>query len=89
MSDIKLTEPQIEELIQTLQGSCMSFDDGIQAVLDTEDFVDSNIITTEQHEHIDSEIFNCTTCGWWYEVCEMADNDDESEPTCDSCYDEQ
>lgn len=72
---------QIEELIQYLQGTCNSLDEGIVEVLG-EDY-DSMNLSSDNHNQIDNEIFLCETCGWWYELCEESENEDER--TCESC----
>lgn len=81
---MKFTKNQIDELIQYLQGSCETLDDGIRAVLGDEYSEDD--LTDEDRQTIDGELFLCAVCGWWYEVCEMSE--DEDEQICNDCNDE-
>jgi hypothetical protein len=76
----KFTAEQIEKLIQYLQGTCMSLDEGISEILG-ENFT-SNDLTTDEFEHIDNEIFLCEDCGWW---CELIEESEENPRTCIDC----
>lgn len=39
-------------------------------------------LTTEDHDVIDNNIFLCETCGWWCEISERSENDEEN---CNDC----
>ncbi len=67
----------IQILIEDLQGTCSTIEDHLPEGMDWND------LTTEDHEAIDNEIFLCAECGWWYEVCQSNDRDDEN--VCDDC----
>lgn len=71
---------EIDEIIETLQGTCMSLNEGIQTILGEEAEFDD--LTDEELEHIDSEIFLCESCGWW---CELSEMSDEDEGNCQDC----
>lgn len=75
-----LTNCQIEEIIQTLQGTCMTLDDGIQEILG--DDKDSDSLSEYDLNLIELEIFKCEQCGWWYETCEKSEDDEN----CEDCY---
>jgi len=69
----------VNDLIEYLQGTCMTLDEGIN---DLYPDCDSMILTTDDHTAIDNEIFLCEDCDWWYEICEQS----EDEPTkCKDC----
>ena len=80
---MKFTRENIDELIQYLQGSCNSLDEGIQTILGDYDSTD---LSPENCDQIDNEIFLCTGCGWWCEVSEMSEEDDEQ--VCVECHNE-
>jgi len=48
--------PNIKEVIDDLKGTCNN--------IDLADF------TVEELEKLDSEIFECSTCGWWFDIDE-------------------
>ena len=77
------TPDKIQELIDYLQGTCNSLDDGVQTIFG-EDFSSFNL-SSENHEQIDNEIFLCETCGWW---CEMSESGDE-DGNCTDCSEDQ
>lgn len=70
----------IQKFIGHLQGTCKTLQEACQDF--GEDFQEEDL-TTEDHEAIDSEIFRCTTCDWWYEFAEQSENDDELCTNCD------
>ena len=64
----------IDELIDRLRGTCNeSFD------LD-----DYNL---EELEYLDECIFECTRCGWWYDIGDLGDCDVD-ELVCIECCDD-
>lgn len=77
----KFTKEQIDILIEGLQGTCMSLDEGIGMYLG-EDYC-SNDLTVDEFEHLQGEIFLCDICGWWYEICDQSDDG----LTCCNCGD--
>jgi len=48
--------PSIKETIADLRGTCNN--------IDLADFTD------EELEKLDSEIFECSTCSWWFDIDE-------------------
>ena len=79
---MNFTKLQIDELVQYLQGSCETLDEGIITVLGKE-YETSDLSNANVHQ-IDGEIFNCSICGWWFEVAEMSA--EESESVCFECH---
>lgn len=63
------------ELIQSLQGTCMTIDNFLPEGMTEDD------LTEADHTDIDNEIFKCETCDWWCEVCERV----EDEEYCEDC----
>lgn len=61
----------INTLVEELQGSCGT----LQGACETQGF-DYDDLTADDCLQIDNEIFECTTCGWWCEVCEMSEDQD-------------
>ena len=74
----------ITALIEYLQGSCKSLQEGIRAISD-EEFTEDDL-TSADYEEIDNEIFECIECGWWHEVGDMSEDADEN--ICIECYEE-
>jgi len=64
--------PDIKELIADLRGTCNT--------IDLADF------TIEELEKLDSEIFECSVCGWWYDIEEECG--DGTSNVCEDCKDE-
>lgn len=75
-----MVSERIRKIIDDLQGTCQSLDDACST-----QNICFNDLTIEELEVLDSEIFKCETCGWWYEISE------ESEETgkCDNCFEEE
>lgn len=79
-----ITKDQTTELIEYLHGSCKSLDEGCQDLFEQ----DSEVLTADQLQEIDNEIFRCSQCGWWYEIAEESGKD-ESDLICNNCADEE
>ena len=75
-------EEKINKLIQHLQGTCKSLSEGCN---DLE--IDEDKLTDEELQHLDSEIFRCVECCWWYELSEA--NDYNSEVICNDCNEDK
>lgn len=71
----------IQEIVEALQGTANTIDEVLPEGMDWSD------LTAEDHAYIDQEIFNCATCGWWYEISEQSDNEDEN--TCIDCHEDE
>lgn len=67
----------INEIISTLQGTCMTLDEALPEGMSVDD------LTQEDHDAIDNEIFLCVECGWWMELC-----DDGGDGICTDCQPE-
>ena len=79
--EAKLTSEQLTDLVQTLVGTSDTLDSAIIELFGEEYSEDS--LTHEDREFIDSEIFLCATCGWWYEVADKSEI--ENETVCNDC----
>jgi hypothetical protein len=76
---IKMVENnKIEELINDLEGTCQSFSDGCDDLN-----IKENDLTSNQLDMIDERIFNCSTCGWWFESGEQ-----DEDNNCIDCQDD-
>ena len=71
----------VVKLCEYLQGTCKTLNDGCVSFGYEEDD-----LTEDDLNYIDNEIFLCTSCGWWCEVCDSVDND-EGENVCCDCVD--
>lgn len=69
------------EIIEELRGSCKSLNEVLYNH-DREDLEDDmNFLG-----YLYQEIFNCTSCGWWYEISEES-GVAEGELICNDCGD--
>lgn len=75
----RLTDEELETLINDLQGTCNSLDTYIEEELDVGDY-----LCAEDYAAIDEAIFLCTECGWW---CPQDENvaEDGEEGVCRDC----
>lgn len=62
---------RVTDLAQELSGTCMNYPE-------TEDW------TTQELRELDSLVFECMICGWWFDI-----EDEAEEQTCCDCYDEE
>ena len=74
-------ETRIQTLIDYLQGTCKSLGEGCN---DLE--IDEEDLTDDELEELDLQIFNCSQCGWWSEICEDSGTG-EGEFICNDCAD--
>ena len=81
MEKPKLTKEQLKDLVETILGTSDTLDSAIQELFGSE--YSEDCLTEEDHEYIDSEIFLCATCGWWYEVADKSDV--TSDTICNDC----
>jgi hypothetical protein len=65
---------RVQDMVDELMGTCMM----------SPDFEDW---TMEELEEFDDMIFECTICGWWYEIGELGDSHDEL--ACVECTTEE
>jgi hypothetical protein len=68
---------KIEDLINSLRGTCSTIDKELPEDMEFEDLTDKEAMK------LDLEIFQCAQCGWWYDVSEMSENDDDQ--YCEGC----
>lgn len=71
-----LTENELEQLIDYLQGSSKSLQEAINDLFEC----DEDILTPDDHQAIDGRIFKCNSCDWW---CEIDEQNDEG--NCEDC----
>lgn len=79
----KITDADLQNIIDYLQGTCMTLQAACQAYGYEEDD-----LTAPQLEEIDSQIFLCTTCGWWYEIADSSEDSPDGENVCIECIEE-
>jgi len=79
----KIKNSEVQEIIETLQGTCDTLSGAIQEVTGNDD-LDEDSLTEDQCKEIDGEIFLCGECNWWCETVERADDDEQ---ICTDCYD--
>ena len=87
--NMKLSQREMEEVVDYLQGTCMSIDEALYILLNTS----QNDLENELEfcEYIDNRIFECVQCGWWYEAGEWTEYDNVPESSrgqgefCSSC----
>lgn len=79
-----------EEMVSDLEGTRKR-----DSVSLADEYIEEGRMTAEFWEEnepaivyiIDTRIFNCDTCGWWYSTSELSDSDQGV--VCDQCYDEE
>jgi hypothetical protein len=76
-----VTQKQLDELIDHIQGSCIGLDAGCEDL----GFSEAEL-TLEQRYYIDSKILECSTCGWWFEYGDWSERDDS---VCSSCGEDE
>lgn len=89
-----ITSEEMDRVIDYLQGTCLSLDEGICHVLGDEGIEEMRDIDNELEfcARIDDNIFLCESCGWWYGAGEWIDdshpNWEDGREVCTSCGDE-
>lgn len=58
----------IVQFTEALEGTCKSLNEQLQ---NSYPDMDEDYLTEEDYAYIDSQIFRCEACGWWYFVDEM------------------
>lgn len=84
MAEQKITDEQVEKIIEYLEGSCQPFEKGIQTITENDDLTQDDL-TDEQQAHIDQTIFLCSDCGWWFEMSEETKSANDDEMGCRDC----
>lgn len=84
---MELSDRQIEEVIDYIQGSCMRLD---QAIYDVTEGVFEGLedVTNWQQlcASLDNAHFLCSVCGWWNEAGNYAEGEDD---VCTDCGPEE
>lgn len=78
---MRLTDQQMEELVQHLRGSCDSIENGLNACFDIEGFSELEN-EMEVMGYLDSYLFCCDVCSWW---CENSERSYEVDDACTEC----
>lgn len=73
-----LTDGQLTELVELLEGSCDSLDEATYYLFGK----DSDFLSQDDLADIDDNVFKCECCGWWYNISEMSGN---GEQLCQDC----
>lgn len=67
----------IEAIIEYLQGSCSTLDQGVKAIHPE---MSDEELNEDEHQQISQSIFCCDTCNWWFEAYEENENGN-----CEGC----
>lgn len=70
----------VQKIIDYLQGTCNDLDASLRDFYPEMEYED---LTDEDLQQIDNQIFLCDQCGWWCEISEQAD--EEEEGYCAEC----
>jgi hypothetical protein len=68
-------------IVEELKGSCETLSNVLENHNRQDLDNDMNFL-----EYLDNNIFNCSGCGWWYEISECSNHHHES--YCDGCYED-
>ena len=69
----------VNDLIEHLQGTCQSLDEGVGSLYEN---CDSSILTDDDRSEINNAIFLCNDCGWWFE---LSDQSEDGDGNCKDC----
>jgi hypothetical protein len=86
----RLTEEMLEQVANAVQGTCRSLEQNFDQCADFYnfgfEFEDLNVVEeTLLCDYIDNRYFECAGCGWWCEVGDYAEN--QNNPSGDICSD--
>ncbi len=76
-----LTPTQVNELYQTLVGTCQDIDVELDLLFDIPNITE---LSDDTLEEIDQLMFNCSHCGWWCEAGEAVEGPGD-EDICEDC----
>jgi len=83
---IKLTDEQINEIVDYIQGSCKTLDEAVHDITEGEaDGIDEVSNWRELCDTVDRTHFLCVQCGWWSEAGDYAEV--QENPNGDVCSD--
>lgn len=78
-----LTREQLDELVESLRGTCMNTIDGMMSELFN---LTEDDLSADEMSHIEMEIFICGECGWWCEISQESEIDKgDGERYCTEC----
>lgn len=88
---MRFTDEQINEVVDFIQGSCEPLDAAVYSITDGElDSVDQVENWRELCDTVDRNHFMCVACGWWSEVGDYAEvQDNASGDVCSDCGSEE
>ena len=70
---------EIHEIINNLLGTCNA--------LEYDDYLHNGFNENKLLQILDEEIFQCSCCGWWYEICDVYE-EIENDTVCLDCKDD-
>ncbi len=82
MNDRNIPNEVLDKVIGYLLGTCYS----LEVVLSEFGYHETDMAPAD-YAYIEEDIFCCSGCGWWCEVCEMAD-DGNGEQLCEDCVEQ-
>ena len=93
MGLIALTQAEIKEIVEDLQGTCKSLDQAICDVVDQRVGNDriyglEGVVNwTQLCSYLDDRLFLCAKCGWWCEAGDYAEHqpDPDNGDICSDC----
>lgn len=77
------TNLELDKLADTLQGTCMSLEAGLEQLGLGEE------LSVADAQYLDSLVFLCDGCSWWCEVGEANENPDGGGDLCDDCHEDE
>ena len=75
----------VSKVIEALEGTCDTIQEALEALYPG---MNEDDLTKQDWDQIDSTIFLCGECGWWYEISRNV-SDSEAEPKCDECLEDE
>lgn len=74
---LNLIEERLVEIAHSLRGTNKSLEDGLAAFN-----LSTSGLTKEVLEHLETIVFRCKSCNWWYDIVDLEDGD-----VCYGCMD--
>jgi len=80
---MRLTDEKLTELAEYIEGTASSIEAGLESIgLIAADYDATDV----EAQLLEEDCERCELCGWWYESCELAKDDDQL-GYCDDCRD--
>ena len=78
------------EVIDYLQGTCKSLEEGIDTVAEGNDHDRFDGFSEKEIDHamLDDAIFVCADCGWWCEAGDWGEETTDNGDVCSNCWSE-